>query len=168
MVQQITKERDIAGELFRLTQLDSDISASSDSTCENWAIRYSFAPIWKWQVPVNQEIVLKPEHKFGAHIEDDEASSAVWTDIQFVRIEVWDAALKRCVIVYEGRFIQSKELQDRDKMAHLDIVNPVRLPAGSWIYILGKCPNSSIYTIDVSDSYFSLETTRVRPSLYKD
>jgi len=167
MVQAVRNEREIIGELFRLTQLSTGISAKTDAQCENYAIRYTFAPIWIWQVPVNQEIVLLPEHKFGAHIEDDESSSAVWTDIQSVRIEVKDASLKKTTIVYEGRYMQSKEMQDQDKMAHLDIMNPVRLPAGSWIYILGYSPSSSLYTIDVSDSYFSLETLRVRPSLYK-
>ena len=162
----VTKLHEIIGEKFFLTQLEAGIVASSDAECENFAIQYTYAPIWKWQVPVNWDIVLLPEHKFGVHIEDDEAAPAEWRDDQLVRVEVWDANLDRMHIVYRGRYVQSKELQDKDKMTHLTITEPLWLKAGDWIYIMGYSPNT-IYTIDVSDSYFSLETERARPTIMK-
>jgi len=158
--------REIIGEFFRLRESEDGVTSKTDAQCENFAIRYTFAPIWTYQVPIDQELVLLPEHRFGAHIEDDEAAPAEWTDNQFVRVEVWDATLRRMIIPFQARYVHSKELQDTELMARLELSEPLRLKAGDWIYIAGYCPHA-LYTIDVSDSYFSLEMLRVRPSLYK-
>lgn len=165
----VVEAKKIIGEFFRLTQAESGITASTDGECENYAIRYTFAPIWKYQVPVGQEFILLLEHKFVAYIEDDETSALEWLDTQHIRVEVWDATLKRMQIAFQGRYVESKETQDLDKMAHLDLIEPLRLKSGDWIYILGYCPNVNAgtgYTIDVSDSFFSLECLRVRPTMY--
>ena len=161
----IKDNRKIIGELFHLTQSETGISASSDTTVENYALRYAFAPIWKWQVPTTHELVLEPKHRFAAYIEDDETSALEWLDVQEVRVEVWDADLKRMWIVYEGRYMQSKEETDREKMMHVDIYDPLHLKAGDWVYVLGKAATVTAgtgYTIDVSDSRFTLELTRIR------
>jgi len=162
-----SEQREIKGELFRLTTADA--TASTDSYCENYAIRYSFAPIWTYQVPVGQEFILLPEHRLGIHIEDDEASSAEWGDPQKVRVVAWDANKKRMQIIYEGRYMESKEMQDIDKMATFDILEPVHLKSGDHIQIEGLCDDgtTALYTIDVSDSYFSLEMLRIRAGLFK-
>ncbi len=158
-------QRVITPEMLRLTPALA--TAKSDSEVENFALRYTFAPVWIYQVPVGQEFLIKPEHRFSAYIEDDEAGAAEWSAEQKVRVEVWDPNLKRMQIVYQGLYVESKEMQDKDKMATLDLLDaPLYLPSGSWIYICGNAW-SAIYTIDVSDSFFSLELLRVRPSLYK-
>lgn len=167
-----SQQREIKGELFRLNQNTTGITESSDATCENWAIRYSFAPIWTWQVPVGQEVVITPEHRFGVYLKDDEGSAAEWHDAQKVRVVVWDADLKRMQIIYEGRYVESKEMQDDEKMARFDLLNqPIRLDAGDWIYIEGMCDSgtAAVYTIDLDDDacYFSMEMLRVRPTLHK-
>ena len=164
----LARPKEVIGELFRLTQAESGIVESTDSEVENFALRYTFAPIWKYQVPVDQELILLPDvHRFGAHIEDDEAASAEWRDDQFVRIEVWDATLRRMGIPYQARYVHSKEEQDTEKMARLELEDdPLRLKAGDWIYIMGYSPHT-IYTIDVSDSRFSLEMVRVRTSMFR-
>ena len=156
----------ITGELFRLTQNTTGVTANTDATCENYAIRYSFAPIWYYQVQTFEELVITPEHRVSIYIQDDESSSAEWGDTQHVRVVVWDATMRRMQIVYQGRYMQAKEEQDLEKMAHLQMNEPVRLKAGDWIYIEGYCPNT-IYTIDVSDSRFSLEMLRVRPTMFQ-
>ena len=152
-------------ELFRLTQKESGIVEQADSYCENYNIRYAFADIWYYQVPENQVLVFKPEHRLSIRIEDDEAAPAEWGNTQEVRVEVWDAARRKMEILYEGLYIMSKEETDREKMAHYEIDEPIYAPAGSWIFIRGKC-SVSIYTIDVSDSRFTLECERVRPRLF--
>ena len=155
----------IGGELFRLRQSETGVTANTDATCENYAIRYSFAPIWYYQVQTYEELVITPEHRLSIYLEDDEGSSAEWGDTQFVRVVVWDATMKRMQIIYEGRYMQAKEEQDDEKMAHFQMNEPVRLRAGDFIYVEGKCPNT-IYTIDVSDSRFSIEMLRVRPTMF--
>ena len=152
-------------EIFRLTHLTTDITAKTDAQVENYACRYTFAPIWTYQVPINQAFVLeRDEQFFGIYIEDDEVSAAEWRDDQQVRIEVWDATLQRMYIVYQGQYNQSKEEQDHTKMATYQIEEPYHIRSGDWIYISGYCPKT-IYTIDVSDSRFSLEMTRIKPSI---
>lgn len=163
----VTKAQQIIPELFRLTQTEADIVASTDAQCE-YTIRYDFATIWKYQVPVGQEFILLPEHKFVVYIEDD-STSVEWLNTQFVQVRVLDATQKRIQIIYQGRYIESKETQDLDKMAHLDLIEPLRLKSGDWIYVLGECPTVNAggeYTIDVSDSLFSIECLRVRSSMY--
>ncbi len=159
-------KRNIKSELFRLTPSETGITASTDSEVENYALRYTFAPIWKYQVPVGQEFIVLPTNVFGCYIEDDEAGAAEWRDEQQVRIECWDSGLKRMVIAYAGRYVESKDMQDKDKMAKLDLLDqPLHLKSGDWIYICGYSP-STIYTIDVSDSFFSMEINRVRQALF--
>jgi len=167
MPEMVSEQREIKGELFRLTQ--NDATAKSDSDCENYAIRYSYAPIWTYQVPVDQEFIVKPEHRLGIYIEDDEGTSAEWGNAQKVRVVAWDADKKRMQILYEGFYMESKDLQDLDKMANFDIKEDVLLKSGDWIYVEGMCDNgtTALYTIDVSDSYFSIELLRVRPGLFK-
>lgn len=160
----IKPQRGIRGEKFFLTQLDADVSAKTDAQVENFALRYTYAPIWTYQVPVGQSIILGPRDKVAIYIEDDEAAPAEWRNDQFVRIEVWDASLRRMQIALQCRYIQTKEEQDLELMGHLELIYPLRLKGGDWLYICGYSPNT-IFTIDVSDSRFSLEATRVRPSI---
>ncbi len=156
--------RSIKSEIFYLTQADA--TAQTDSQVENYALRYTYAPIWKYQVPVNQEFVLAPEHKLSVYIEDDESSPAEWRSTQKVRVEWWDASLKKMEIIWEGRYISCKEEQDQDKMARLDIIGgePLEVKSGDWIIIAGMS-DDTLYTIDVSDSRFTLECRRFRPTL---
>ncbi len=155
----------IVGELFRINNKTTDMNESSDTAAEDYAIRYSFAPIWWYQVPVGQEFVFLPTHLVSVYIEDDEGGPAEWKDTQKVRVELWSTDERRLEILLRCRYEQSKETQERDLMMHLDIDQPVRAKAGDWIKIAGQCADS-IYTIDVSDSYFTLETLRVRPSMF--
>lgn len=168
MPEAVSQQREIKGELFRLTI--NDATAKTDAECENYAIRYSYAPIWTYQIPVGQEFIVQPEHHVSIYIEDDEAGAAPWGDPQSVRVVVWDADKKRMQIIYEGRYMESKEMQDIQKMATFDLLKePLLLKSGDHIYIEGMCDNgtTAIYTIDVSDSYFSLEMLRVRPGIFK-
>lgn len=161
----IKDQREITGETFHLTQSTTDVTASTDSEVEDYALRYAYSPIWKYQVPVGQELILLPSHKCSIYLEDDEGGPAEWTDNQHVRVEVWDATLRRMQIVLQSRYVAVKEEQDSNKMARLELLQPLRLKAGDWIYFLGYSP-TSIYTIDVSDSRFSLEMLRVKPSMF--
>ncbi len=163
------KNTAIKEELFRLTQAESGITEATDAQCENYAIRYSFAPIWKWKVPVNNEIVILPSHRLSIYIENDEASPAAWADAQKVRVSVWSADLRKMSIIFQGRYMDAKELQDIDKMAHFQIPEEKSfwLKSGDWIWVEGMCDNgtAAIYTIDVSDSLFSMEMNRLRHSV---
>ena len=168
MGEAVSPQREIKGELFRLTSKTTGITEKTDSEVENYALRYTFAPIWEYQVPVGQEFVIKPEHRFSAYIEDDEVSPAEWRDDQKVRVEVWDTSKRRMQIVYQGMYMESKELQDTELMARLDLLDvPLLLKSGDWIVIAGYSWRS-LYTIDVSDSYFNLEVERIRPGLFRE
>lgn len=168
MSEAISPQREIVGELFRLTTALA--TAKTDSQVENNAVRYSFSPIWIYQVPPMEEHIILPEHHVTIKLDDDESSSAEWTDAQQVRVVVWDADLKKMVIIYEGRYGESKDSQDIQKMATFDILKePLLLKGDDWIYVEGLCNDGTtgLYTIDVSDSFFSLEMLRVRPGIFQ-
>ena len=162
----IAAEEKLKGEFHRLFQGDSDVTAATDAAFENTG-RYDFAQIWKYQVPINTELIFLPEHHASVYIEDDEASPAEWADTENVRIAVWNPDLTRMEIIHEGRYMETKEVSDHDLMGYYNKVSePIRVKAGGWIYIYGKCP-ITIFTIDVSDSLFILECLRVRPSMFE-
>lgn len=162
-------QREIKGELFRLTQQDA--TAQTDAQVENYAVRYSYAPVWKYQVPVGQEFIILPTYRLSIYLENDESpTAAAWGDPQKVRVVAWDADEKRMQVIYQGLYVGSKEEQDIELMATFDLLDkPLHLKAGDWIWIEGKCDDgtTAIYTIDVSDSRFSMEILRIRPGLFK-
>lgn len=161
---EVAEGEKIIGELFRLTNKTTDVTANTDAYCENYNIQYAFAPIWYYQVPVGQELVFLPEHKFYAYIEDD-GVPAEWLDTQKVRVELWSSDERKMEVLLLCRYVQVKESQERDLMIHLDVDRPMRAKAGDWIKIAGRCADT-VYTIDVSVSYFTLECLRVRPSMF--
>lgn len=164
MITEVAKGEKVKPETFFLTSSTTDIVAKTDSQVTNFASRYTFAPIWTYTVPVGQVLVMKPEHRFSAYIED-EGVPAEWLNTQQVRIEVWDADLRKMEIVYSGLYINSKEESDTEKMARLQINEPVLLQEGYQIFICGMA-DVTVYTIDVSASRFTLELERIRPSMY--
>jgi hypothetical protein len=149
-------------ELYRITQDDGDVSAQTDAQVENHALRYAdpaYAPIWKYTVPEGFELVFDPTHKFYVYIEDDELEPAEWGDRQKIQLQYWSADLKQMLDFYKDFYEQCKEPTDIDKAAHYE--RAIRAKAGDQIWICGKA-DVAIYTIDVSDSYFSLECDRFR------
>uniref|UniRef100_A0A6M3KU54 Uncharacterized protein n=1 Tax=viral metagenome TaxID=1070528 RepID=A0A6M3KU54_9ZZZZ len=162
----IAAEEKLKGEFYRLFQGETGISAASDAEFE-YTGQYDFAKIWSYQVPVNMELIILPDHRASVYIEDDESSSAEWADNEWVRIAVWNPDLTTMQVIHEGRYLETKETADVEKMGFYNKVSePVRIKAGGWIYVYGKCP-FTIYTIDVSDSFFMLEMLRVRPSMFE-
>ena len=156
----------IKGEAYRLHQGETGVTASTDAEVE-YTLRYDFAAIWKYQVPVNTELFIRPEDHLSMYIENDEAAPAEWRDDQFVRAAIWNPELTKMDIIHEGRYVETKETSDRNKMGHFSKIDaPYRVKPGDWIYLYGKSP-FTIYTIDVSDSYFILECLRARPTMFE-
>ena len=165
MVTEVAKGEKVKAERFFLTSSTTDIVAKTDTQVTNFASRYTYAPIWTYTVPTGQVLVMKPEYRFSAYIEDEATPAAEWLDTQQVRIEVWDASKRKMQIPYYGLYLASKEETDLEKMARLQINDPILLQEGDQIFICGMA-DVTVYTIDVSASRFSLELERIKPSMF--
>ena len=81
-----------------------------------------------------------------------------------IKIETRDASEEgRKVLMAPIQYAQIKDFQDVDKLAHFDIAEPVAIPEGHWIAIMGK---STAGVMDVSASHFKLGCKRVRHTLF--
>lgn len=126
----------------------------ADGTASKWS------DIWKYQVPVGQGHVLKPSHRFSAYLED--ASTVVGSGTCRIRIVVRDQSEQEESAIYgPALYVASSEFQDDDKMARLGLQGDLVVEERFFIVI-------QVYddgAIDESDSYFKLETIRVRQTI---
>lgn len=127
----------------------------ADGTASTWS------DIWKYQVPTGQAHILKPGYTFSAYLED--ASPAeVSNGTCRIRIQIRDQSEQDHKSIYgPALYVASKEFQDSRKKAMLNLMSDVAVEERFFIVI-------QVYddgAIDESDSYFLLETTRVRSSI---
>ena len=119
-----------------------------------------FVDIWKYQIPTGQAHILKPSHRFAAYIED--GSTEVGNGTCRIKIVVRDQSEQDEEAIYgPALYIASKEFQDDDKMARLQLRHEKSVEEKFFIVIMINDDG----TIDESDSYFKLETIRVRSTL---
>lgn len=148
----------IKQESWALNSADtSAIPAGSrtDGTASKWS------DIWKYQVPVGQAHILKPGHRFSAYIEDD-SPAEVGGGTCRLKIVIRDQSEQDEKSIYgPALYIASKEFQDNDLMAKLGLQNDVNVEERFFIVVQAYDDG----TIDESDSYFKMETIRVRSSI---
>ncbi|MBW2596600.1 MAG: hypothetical protein JRC93_11640 [Deltaproteobacteria bacterium] len=126
----------------------------SDGTASKWS------DIWKYQVPTGQAHILKPGHHFSAYLED--ASAEVGNGTCRIKIVVRDQSEQDEKAIYgPALYVASKDFDDITKMAKLALQNDLAIEEKFFIVL-------QVYddgAIDESDSYFNLETIRVRSSI---
>ena len=168
-----SEQRTPKPEMFRLTNAETDIVENTDTVAE-YTVSYLYTFLWKWQVPASQEILLQPDHHFGCYLYA--RTDSEFDDEQHVRVEVWDADLRVMRIIWEGRYVECKEMQDLDKMATLDLIDldkPVNLKSGDfiWVSVMSDYVNPSNLQqdsiLDCDVCYFWMEMLRIRPSMFK-
>ena len=141
-------------ETWKLTSADTvaiPAANRSDGTANQWT------DIWKYQVPVGQAHVLRPQHLLSAYLED--ASTQVSNGTCQIKIVVRDQSEQDEKTIYgPALYVASKEFQDRDLMATLGLKGDVIVEERFFIVVMVKDDGA----IDESDSYFKLEMIRVR------
>lgn len=126
----------------------------SDGTANKWS------DIWKYQVPTGQAHILKPGFSFSAYLED--AGAQISDGGGRIRIEIRDQSEQDAKSIYgPALYVASKEFQDSRKKATLDLQSDMAIEERFFIVILVNDDGA----IDESDSYFLLETIRVRSGL---
>ena len=126
----------------------------ADGTANAWS------DIWKYQVPVGQAHVLKPSQRFAAYLED--ASAQVGNGTCRIRIQVRDQSEQDYQTIYgPALYVASKEFQDADLMAKLDLMKDKVIEERFFIVVSVLDDGA----IDESDSYFKLETIRIRGTI---
>lgn len=138
---------------------------SSDTTAIVSAGRHDgaaakWADIWEYQVPSGQAHILKSGHHISFYI-DDGASEA--TDGKCRLLIVIKDQSKQDEKAFFGPTLYDtcKEFNDKDKIAKLKLLNDIVVEERFWIVIKGYSDS----TIDESNSFFSLETIRVRSGI---
>jgi len=144
-------------ETWALTSADTvAIPAANrgDGTASKWS------DIWKYQVPTGQAHILKPGHMFSAYVED--ASAEVGGGTCRIKIVVRDQSEQDEKSIYgPALYVASKEFQDRDKMARLGLQSELVVEEKFFVVIQAYDDGA----VDESDSYFELETVRIRQSI---
>lgn len=149
-------------EKFPINQNTLGVSTTASSDLINHAIRYSFAPIWKFLVPVDTQVIFRPGDKFYIHVKD--GAGVEWNDEQEIRIAFWNSVRRDFRIIYQGFYMDVKEPTDIDRMAEYQIAELHVVHGGGWVYIEGFAPIAP-FTISSDLSHFSLDTQRVRPRI---
>lgn len=136
-------------EPFHLTNTEAGI-VEADGTANQWS------DIWKYQVPPGMAIKLTSRDTFSLYAEDT-TPAEIGNSTAQVRILVRNAAETAEIVVYgPALYARSREFQERPKMARL-AVGQLEVKARQFIVIQIKDDG----TVDASDSYFDLFTTRI-------
>ena len=141
-------------EPYNLNDDDGNIT-EADGTASTWS------DIWKWQCPQGVSLLMQSKDTISAYIEDASAEIAA-PDAQ-VKVEIRDPSEQDKRPIYgPAMYLRSAEFSDSETKAHLNI------PAGGlvvkprdWVVVVVNDGG----TIDASDSYFNLATTRIREAV---
>ena len=127
----------------------------SDGTANKWS------DIWKYQVPTGQAHVLKPGHRFSSYLEDS-SPAEVGAGTCRIKIVIRDQSEGDEVKIYgPSLYVASKEFQDVDKMARLDLMGDRAIEEKFFLVVMVLDDG----TVDESDCYFKLETVRIRSTV---
>jgi hypothetical protein len=117
--------------------------------------------VWKYQVPSGQAHILKPGHRFAAYLKDTGAAE-VGSGTCRIKIVIRDQSESEEKVLYgPALYVASKEFQDADKMAKLDLQKEEKVGEKMFIVIQANDDTG----VDESASYFKLETVRVRSGI---
>ena len=151
----------VVEESWDLTSADTTAITSSgrhDGVASQWA------DIWEYQVPGGQAHILKPGHHFSVYIDDTVGggTSEATNGLCHLRIVIKDQSKQSRKVIFGPKMYDvCKDFSDIKKMATLDVTSDFVVEERFWIIIEGK----SDAAIDESDSYFQLNTIRVRSSI---
>lgn len=145
-------------ELYPITNTNADVTGAN-GTAAVWSDVYSY------KVPAGFKHVLLPTHAFKFSGYDTAGTPAVLADTDQIMIEVRDAAGVDGSkdVIYRGLYVHSKEFQDRDKIARLQVPGYVEVDEGWFIVIRVK--SAVAMDFDHANSYFVLETQRIRQTV---
>lgn len=137
---------------FFITDSDGNITDGSDGTNVVWG------DVWKYQVPQGTGIVLQAGDQFSCFLSDDTVPTEVGRYDCYVKIEIRDPSEQDNQLAFgPALYNRIREFQDRNKIARLGIGKPIKVYPRQWIVIAAK----DVGTIDVSECYFSLLTSKV-------
>jgi len=139
-------------EPFDLTDQDSNIT-KSNATDSAWSDMY------KYQVPVGIGHTIQPGHFISAYL--DKAGTET-SATALVKIEVRDSAEQDKRTVFgPAVYAKIKEFQDRNKIARLNVAEPVPVLERQWIVLMVSAATAPT----TANSYFDLAISRIRRAL---
>lgn len=126
----------------------------ADGTASKWS------DVWKYQIPTGQAHILKPSHRFAAYLDD--TGGEVSAGKGRVKVVVRDQSEQDEKAIFGPALYETiKEFADKDKMATLGLQADIALEEKFFIVIQVFSDQAP----DESDSYFKLETIRIRSSI---
>ena len=144
-------------ETWPLTSADTTAIISAgrhDGAATKWA------DIWEYQVPSGQAHILKPEHTFAAYMDD--AGGEITAGKGRLWIVVKDQSKQDEITILPPLLYEAcKDFKDKAKLKRLGLPGDVVIEERFWIVIKGF----SDQNMDESDSYFVLETIRIRSGI---
>ncbi|MBT9138566.1 MAG: hypothetical protein DDT31_01135 [Syntrophomonadaceae bacterium] len=146
-------------EKFPINQTTPGVTITPIAELHKHAIRFSFAPIWRFRVPVDTQVIFRPGDRFYLHIRD--GANVEWHGEQEVRISFLNAAQREMRVIYQSFYMEAREANNIDLMATYQIAELHVVPGGGWVFIEGFAPITP-HTINSLVSHFSLDTYRIR------
>jgi len=138
---------------FRL--LDTDPNITEDS-----AFGTTWRDTWKFQCPSHMRLILKKGDYFSLHAEDSADAEYAAPD-SLVQIEVRDPSEQKKINVYgPANYNSSKEFQDFNSMAQLDLDVPIIIKPRDFIVFMTK-DSVGMDAASVANSYCRLITTKI-------
>lgn len=120
-----------------------------------------WSDIWKYQVPVGQSLILKPEHHLSVHLRDTTMTEVDDGTCQ-IKLVMRDQSLQEEIPIYSpALYIDSKEFRDTKKKATLALTQPRTIPELFWLILAVK----DKVAVSEANSYFRLETIRIRQTI---
>ena len=151
----------VVEESWDLNSADTTAITSGD---RHDGVAGQWADIWEYQVPSGQAHILKPGHHFSVYIDDSVGAGAAEASagLCHLRIVIKDQSKQGKRVIFGPKMYDvCKDFNDIKKMATLDVTSDYVVEERFWIVIEGK----SDAAIDESDSFFQLNTIRVRSSV---
>ncbi len=144
-------------ETWPLTSADTTAIVSAgrhDGAATKWA------DIWEYQVPSGQAHILKSGHTFSIYLDDTGGEATAGKARLWIVMKDQSKQDEQTILtptVYEA----CKDFSDKAKLLKLSLPGDLVIEERFWIVIKGY----SDQNIDESDSYFILETIRIRSGI---
>lgn len=141
---------------FRLLKTDANIT--TDST-----YGATWRDTWSWECPENVNVELAKGDSFFAKLYDSADTEYLGPD-GLVKIVVRSPGGEDVTRIYGGddgaNYIKSKEIQDRNLMAHLDLDSPV-IVRPRWKIVIMTYDSTGMDVASIATSTFELMTHKL-------
>lgn len=149
--------RQIKEEAFDITQGDPNVTGANTAAA-------TWGDVWDFKVPIGIGIILMPNHSFSCYLHSLAPAEAEANAL--VEIVLRDSAEREEKTLLGATLYKTvREFQDNNLKARLSLKEPVKVFEEQHIVVRAKVASGVDVTGGAVESYFDLESIRIRESL---